>query len=121
MKVTHAPSLEKLNTLGLETTASSLVEVETEEDVLMLPGFDPDRDFVLGGGSNVVFLSNVPGTVYLVRLAGIDITAEEGERATVDIGAGVGWHELVTWALESNLHGLENLALIPGTVGGAPI
>jgi len=121
MKVTHDLSLGKLNTLGLETTASSLVEIESEEDVLMLPGFNPDRDFVLGGGSNVVFLSDVPGSVYLVRLAGIDITAEEGDRVTVDAGAGVGWHELVTWALESKLHGLENLALIPGTVGGAPI
>jgi len=121
MNVIHNPTLQELNTLGLAATASSLVEIESEEDVLLLPGFNPDRDFVLGGGSNVVFLSNVPGTVYLIQLNGIDITAHDDERVLVDAGAGVGWHELVTWALESKLHGLENLALIPGTVGGAPI
>lgn len=121
MKVTPNPSLEGLNTLRLAASAHSLVEIENEEDVVLLPCFEPDRDLVLGGGSNVVFLSDVPGTVYLNRLPGIDVVEENEGRVIVEAGAGVGWHELVMWSVGRGLGGIENLALIPGSVGAAPI
>ena len=73
MKITDRPSLKSLNTFGLDASALSLVEIESEEDVLALPGFDPAFDLILGGGSNVVFLTDVPGTVYLNRIRGIKI------------------------------------------------
>ena len=121
MKVTPSPSLKSLNTFGLDASAHSLVTIESEEDILALPGFDPAFDLVLGGGSNVVFLSNVPGTVYLNRIRGRRIVRESGDTVAVDAGAGENWHELVLWTLEQGLNGLENLSLIPGSVGAAPI
>jgi UDP-N-acetylmuramate dehydrogenase len=121
MKVTERPSLKHLNTFGLDARAAALVEIENEEDLLGIPGIDPLRDFVLGGGSNVVFLGDVPGTVYRNRIRGIDIVGEENGRVLVEAGAGEDWHGLVCWTLGRGLAGLENLSLIPGTVGAAPI
>lgn len=121
MKHTARPSLQSLNTFGLDASAYALVEIESEEDVLALPGFDPARDLVLGGGSNVVFLSDVPGTVYLNRIRGLEIIGEDADTVTVEAGAGENWHELVLWSLVQGLNGLENLSLIPGSVGAAPI
>lgn len=121
MKVSANPSLKNLNTFGLEASAQRLIEIESEEDVLALPGFDPSFDMVLGGGSNVVFLSDVPGTVYLNRISGINPVREDGEKVFLDVGAGESWHGLVQWSLDQGFCGLENLSLIPGSVGAAPI
>lgn len=121
MKITGQPSLKSLNTFGLESSAASLVEIESEEDVLALPGFDPAFDLILGGGSNVVFLSDVPGTVYLNRIQGIEVVGESDGRVYLEVGAGEIWHRLVMWSLERGLNGLENLSLIPGSTGAAPI
>jgi UDP-N-acetylmuramate dehydrogenase len=121
MKATPNPSLRSLNTFGLDASAASLVEIESEEDILALPGFDPAFDLVLGGGSNVVFLSDVPGTVYLNRIPGMAAVEQDGDDVFVEAGAGEDWHRLVLWSLEQGLSGLENLSLIPGSVGAAPI
>ena len=121
MKFTERPSLKPFNTFGLDCRAAALVELESEEDLLAVPGFNPHRDFVLGGGSNVVLLDDVPGTVYLNRISGLEIIGEDGERALVEAGAGENWHGLVRWSLDQGLCGLENLSLIPGSVGAAPI
>lgn len=121
MKVTEQPSLKSLNTFGLESSAALLVEIESEEDVLALPGFDPAFDLILGGGSNVVFLSDVPGTVYLNRIHGIEMAGESDDLVHIEVGAGEFWHRLVMWSLERGLNGLENLSLIPGSAGAAPI
>lgn len=121
MKVVEHPSLLALNTFGVDAHAGLLVEVENEEDVLAVPGFDPARDFVLGGGSNVLFVSDVPGTVVLNRISGIEVVAQDEQQALVEVGAGEVWHGLVTWSLRQGLYGLENLALIPGLAGAAPL
>ena len=121
MKFTERPSLKPFNTFGLDCRAAALIEIESEEDLLGLPGLDPKRDFVLGGGSNVVLLGDVPGTVYLNRIAGIGIIGEDSGSVQVEAGAGENWHGLVSWSLEQGLCGLENLSLIPGSVGAAPI
>lgn len=121
MKVTEHPSLKSLNTFGLDSSALSLVEIESEEDVLALPGFDPAFDLILGGGSNVVFLSDVPGTVYLNRIGGIEVVDESDGLVYIEAGAGENWHQLVMWSLDQGLNGLENLSLIPGSTGAAPI
>ncbi|MDX1555368.1 MAG: UDP-N-acetylenolpyruvoylglucosamine reductase, partial [Xanthomonadales bacterium] len=63
MKVLETPSLRSLNTFGVPARAALLIEVESEEDVLALPPFDPARDLQLGGGSNLLLVSDVPGTV----------------------------------------------------------
>lgn len=121
MKVVEHPSLLALNTFGVAAHASLLVEVENDEDVLSVPRFDPAQDFVLGGGSNVLFVSDVPGTVLLNRISGIEVVAQDEQQALVEVGAGEIWHGLVTWSLRQGLYGLENLALIPGLAGAAPM
>ena len=121
MKVTERPSLQALNTFGVAARADLLVTLETEEDVLALPPFDPRRDLVLGDGSNVLFVSDVPGSVIHNRIAGRAIVAEDGESALLEVGAGENWHRLVRWTLRAGLCGLENLSLIPGCAGAAPI
>jgi UDP-N-acetylmuramate dehydrogenase len=76
---------------------------------------------VLGGGSNLLFAGDPPGTVIALETRGISIVEEDGDLAVVRVDAGATWHEFVLWSLEQGLCGLENLALIPGTVGAAPI
>jgi UDP-N-acetylmuramate dehydrogenase len=121
MKVLERTSLKSLNTFGVEVSAGLLLTIETEEDLLSLPAFDPRKDIVLGGGSNVLFVSDIPGTVFLNRIAGKDIVREHDGYAQLEVGAGENWHQLVRWSLDQGLSGLENLSLIPGLAGAAPI
>ena len=76
---------------------------------------------VLGGGSNLLFAGDAPGPVLSLQARGIAIVGDAGDRAVVRAEGGAQWHALVRWTLEHGLCGLENLALIPGTVGAAPI
>ncbi len=121
MKVTEHPSLKALNSFGVESSARLMVTLEQEEDLLTLPRFNPDTDVLLGGGSNVLFASDVPGTILLNRLQGRSIVRQDSSHAWVDAGAGENWNELVHWTLENGLSGLENLTMIPGLAGAAPI
>jgi UDP-N-acetylmuramate dehydrogenase len=121
MKVLERPSLKALNSFGVETSAGLLLTIDTEEDLLSLPAFDPGKDFVLGGGSNVLFASDVPGTVFLNRILGKEIISEHDDSVQVEAGAGEDWHHLVRWSLTQGLSGLENLSLIPGLAGASPI
>ena len=114
-------SLRMRNTFGVEATAPLLVEVA---DAAKLPGVlarhAGDAPMLLGGGSNLLFAGNPPGAVIALATRGIAMT-EDGEVAIVRADAGATWHEFVLWTLRHGLCGLENLALIPGTVGAAPI
>jgi UDP-N-acetylmuramate dehydrogenase len=121
MKVTEHPSLRTFNTFGVVASAGLLIALENEEELLPLPAFDPDRDLILGGGSNVLFVSDVPGTVFHNRISGRDIVKTDDDHAWIEAGAGENWHALVRWTLENGLSGLENLSLIPGLAGAAPI
>ncbi|MGD8359374.1 MAG: UDP-N-acetylmuramate dehydrogenase, partial [Lysobacterales bacterium] len=121
MKITEHPELKSLNTFGVSASAALLLAIEHEEDILDLPRFDPATDLVLGGGSNVVLAGNVPGTVFLNRIRGRAIVEDRGDNALVEVGAGENWHALVRWSLDEGLCGLENLSLIPGQAGAAPI
>jgi UDP-N-acetylmuramate dehydrogenase len=121
MKVAERASLAPLNSFGVAATAGLLITIEQEEDVLELPPFNPARDLVLGDGSNILFAGDVPGTVLHNRIPGRSIVDDDGAAATLEVGAGENWHALVRWTLEQGLFGLENLSLIPGSAGAAPI
>ena len=116
--------LEARNTFGVPATAPMLVEVA---DVAALPelfGYAMLRDgpvLVLGGGSNLLFAGDPPGAALALTAQRIDILEDDGATAIVRADAGVVWHDFVLWTLGHGLCGLENLALIPGTVGAAPI
>ncbi len=121
MKVFERPSLKELNTFGVEALAALRIDIESEEDVLALPSFEPSRDLLLGGGSNVLLVSDVPGTVFLNRIAGRDVVEQTDGQVVVEVGAGENWHEFVTWCVSRGFSGVENLSLIPGSAGAAPL
>jgi UDP-N-acetylmuramate dehydrogenase len=124
MKRTRDASLKRLNSFGVEARAGELIVLETDADLQAFAAdfhFDPEGDLVLGGGSNILFAGDVGGCVVLNRLAGKTIVEDDGKTAVVDVAAGENWHGLVTWSLEQNLAGIENLSLIPGLAGAAPI
>ena len=121
MKVTEKPSLQGLNTFGVDASAQLMLTLESEEDLLSLPPFDPGRDLLLGGGSNLLLAGDVPGTVLQNRILGKEILESGQHHATIEVGAGENWHEMVTWSLSRGFSGLENLSLIPGLAGAAPI
>ena len=116
--------LDARNTFGVAARAPMLVEVADAAALPELFGYAMLRDhplLVLGGGSNLLFAGDAPGAVLALTAQRIAIVDENGDRAIVRADAGVEWHALVLWTLGHGLAGLENLALIPGTVGAAPI
>jgi len=116
--------LQACNTFGIVAKAFSLVRVRGESDVqavLADPGLGPAPKFVLGGGSNVVLTGDVKPMVLKVEIPGRRLVAETAKTWVVEAGAGENWHDFVTWTLEQGWPGLENLALIPGTVGASPV
>jgi UDP-N-acetylmuramate dehydrogenase len=117
-------SLRTLNTFGLPAVAQHLVRVRHEADVRHVvdhPRWGRAPKFVLGGGSNIVFTHDVEDLVIKVEVPGIRLVAETPEAWIVEAGAGESWHDVVAWTLDHGYPGLENLALIPGTVGAAPV
>lgn len=123
MKLQEHASLCDLTTLALPATARWLATLETSDDLEALRcdlRWAGQPRLVLGGGSNVLFTCNFDGLVVLNRLRGIEVV-DEGESWLLHVAAGENWHELVRTTLERGMAGLENLALIPGCVGAAPV
>ena len=117
-------SLKHLNSFSVEARADRLLILESEHDLQSftdLHHFDPQHDLILGGGSNVLFAGDVAGSVILNRVTGRKIIKDSGSQVLVEACGGENWHQLVLWCLEQGLSGIENLSLIPGLVGAAPI
>jgi UDP-N-acetylmuramate dehydrogenase len=125
MKVRQQADLTHLNTFGIAARAPLLFEIESEEDLLEAPALQPGRDLLLGGGSNILLLSDsqegLPGHVLANRINGIALLDQDQDSVLVEVGAGENWHALVWHCLQQGWHGLENLALIPGLAGAAPV
>ncbi|MCC8375091.1 MULTISPECIES: UDP-N-acetylmuramate dehydrogenase [Photorhabdus] len=116
-------SLKEFNTFGLSAYAKRLDIAESAESLLALwqkAKSEKQPVLLLGGGSNVLFTANFEGTVILNRIMGIQ-QRETDESWHLHVGAGENWHELVCHSLKNQIYGLENLALIPGCSGAAPI
>ena len=116
--------LKAHNTFGFDVRAQFACRIEREEQ-LMVAVRDPRAAglprLVLGGGSNVVLTGDFGGLVLLIALRGRRVAREDDDAWYVEAAGGEPWHEFVAWTLAQGLPGLENLALIPGTVGAAPI
>ncbi len=121
--VLESGNLSGRNTLGLTAQADRVVAIthamQLEQALIDARPFGPIT--VLGGGSNVVMHPVQLGTVLLMNIKGRELRADDGDRVVLRVGAGENWHELVLWCHHHGLHGLANLALIPGSVGAAPI
>jgi UDP-N-acetylmuramate dehydrogenase len=119
----HAP-LGARNTFGVEAQAELFADVRSErglEELLAAPWAQGLPLLVLGEGSNLLLVGDVPGLVLSLGLAGIRIEDDAGERVRVVAEAGERWDDLVRWSVGHGLHGIENMALIPGSVGACPI
>lgn len=120
----HGQPLAALNTFGIVATAKAYLPVSGVADlaaVLADPALRAMPRIVLGGGSNIVFTGAVDVLVLHMQNRGMHRTAEDDDYVYVTAAAGERWHDLVMWTLAEGLGGLENLSLIPGTVGAAPI
>jgi len=117
-------SLRTFNTFGLPSCAQTLVRIGTEADVKKVVN-DPELGrapkFILGGGSNLVLTQDVDLCVLKIEIKGRRLLDTRDDAWIVEIGAGESWHDTVQWCLDQGLPGLENMALIPGTVGAAPV
>ncbi len=115
-------SLKPYNSFGIDVQADWLANIESEEQLLTIIDDLPNaQKLILGGGSNVLFLDDFKGTVLLNNIKGKEIISEDDNQITLKIKGGENWHELVMWSVEKGYGGIENLALIPGKVGTAPI
>ena len=115
-------SLKAYNSFGVAAKAALFAVAKTIED---LQSILKDKRFasawILGGGSNTLFCNTPKTPIIHLAISGVEITEDQGDEVVIKAGAGVNWHELVLWSLEKGFGGLENLALIPGNVGAAPI
>ena len=127
-RYTEEARLDARNTFGVAARAPLLVEVGDAgalpavlADGMLRDGMRGGELLVLGGGSNLLFAGDAPGPVLALAATGMRLLADHGDFAIVRADAGASWDAFVRWTLAQGLSGLENLALIPGTVGAAPI
>ena len=118
----HQISLRTRNSFGVDQQAARLVEFETPEDLrtLFAAGI-PEKWTVLAGGNNILFTRDYDGVLLTPVARGITLLSDDGDEVRVRADAGVEWDDLVEWAVGRGLWGLENLSLIPGKAGAAPV
>ncbi len=124
MQLEHGVSLKPYNTFGLPAVADTLVRIRSDADVRRVvdhPVHGRAPKFILGGGSNIILTRDMPQLVLKIEVPGRRVVGERDDAVIVEAGAGENWHAFVAWTLDQGLGGLENLALIPGTVGACPV
>ena len=124
MHIESGVSLKPYNTFGLPAVAHTLVRITSDADVRRVvddPVLGRAPKFVLGGGSNIILTRDMPQVVLKVEVRGLRLVEERADAWIIEAGAGEDWHALVACTLAQGWPGLENLALIPGTVGAAPV
>lgn len=114
-------SLEPYNTFGIDVKAACFVSATTEDELRKALLSDHPEKFILGGGSNMLLTGDLDALVIHIALKGIEIIKKEDHTALVRVAAGENWHSFVQWAIDHDLGGVENLSLIPGNTGTAPI
>lgn len=124
LAVQHDVSLKPYNTFGIDVRARELVDVQSDADARAALAHAQARGLpvlVIGGGSNLLLTGDVQALVLRMASRGVRVVEDDGERVVVEAQAGEPWHPFVLHTLGMGLAGLENLSLIPGTVGAAPM
>jgi UDP-N-acetylmuramate dehydrogenase len=124
MAVEHGANLKAFNTFGLPCVAQTLVRITSDADVRRVvddPVLGVDPKFILGGGSNLVLTQDINACVLKIEVMGKRLLETRDDAWIIEVGAGESWHDTVQWSLDQGYGGLENMALIPGTVGAAPV
>jgi UDP-N-acetylmuramate dehydrogenase len=114
-------SLKSLNSFAIDSHCQAIYYIRHENDLLPFYGWNPRDYYILGAGSNVLLMSELSRPVLKVEIKGREIIHDEGDTVIIRVGAGENWHQLVEWTMQQGFYGLENLSLIPGTVGAAPV
>jgi UDP-N-acetylmuramate dehydrogenase len=115
-------SLKPYNSFGIDVYAAELVIIDTLEQLKELLPYIKEKQFMfLGGGSNVLFTKDYKGIIIINKIKGKEIVFQDKDKIVVSALSGELWHEFVLWTLENEAFGLENLSLIPGSVGAAPM
>lgn len=122
MQVEQNISLRQFNSFGIDVKAKRLAAFQTETQLKeLLHASAQEQRLVLGGGSNILFTKDVDGWVLKNEINGIELVNEDDAFVYVRAGAGVNWHAFVLYCIERNWAGIENLSLIPGSVGASPM
>lgn len=123
MTTTENISLKNYNTFGIDVAAAKMIVIQQEADIVdFISTKEQDTDFlILGGGSNLLFTQDVQGCVLKNEIKGVKLVSETKDEVYIKVGAGENWHKVVLHCVAMNWGGLENLSLIPGCVGAAPI
>lgn len=124
MIIENNTSLQSFNTFGIDATARHFVEINSSKELDVLrkePVFQNNERLILGGGSNMLIVSDYEGLVLKNNITGITNIKEDEDYVWIEAGAGENWHAFVLNVIDRGLGGVENLSLIPGTVGAAPI
>ena len=124
VKMEKNKSLRNLNTFGIDVTAKYFVSISSVEELKELSNthtFNEEYLLILGGGSNILLTKDFHGIVLKNNIMGIKVVEETENDVLIEIGAGENWHQLVLFCIKNNFGGIENLSLIPGNVGAAPM
>jgi len=124
IQIEHDVNLQPYNSFKVKATARHLVRITSLSDLQEListPIYKENKRFILGGGSNVVFIHDFDGLVIKSEETKMTVVEENDDLVTIRVSSGMVWHDLVMTCLKNNWGGIENLSLIPGTVGAAPI
>ena len=121
MEIHRNSSLKKFNTFNVDELAQLIIEIDNISDLPNILSNKKDEILVLGGGSNILFTKPYNGLIINLKNKGKKIIQEDENTVLVEVSAGENWHEFVLWAIRNNYGGLENLSLIPGNLGAAPI
>ena len=117
-------SLKNHNTFGIDAKAKYFAKFDSLfalKEIISSEIFQNNKSFIIGGGSNILLTKDFEGLILHNKIEGICILKDNENDITVEIGGGVDWHDFVIWSVSQELSGVENLALIPGTVGASPI
>lgn len=124
MIFTENTSLKDYTTFGVEVSARYFASFSDESmlrEIVRSQEWKDNKHYILGGGSNILFTEDFDGVVIKNDVRGVEIVKQDDDFVWVRVGSGESWHEFVLWAVNHQYWGIENLALIPGTVGAAPV
>ncbi len=122
MNISRNTSLKSYNTFGIDVKAKQFISINTIDELRQVLKQNYSGDlFILGGGSNMLLTKDIDATVIHINILGKRILRKTKNNVFVEALAGENWHQFVLWTLENNWAGLENLSLIPGNIGTAPI
>ena len=122
MDIKENYSLKKYNSFNIDVVAKEFIQINSVKELIDLQkNLKNKNKLFIGGGSNILFTNNFEGLVVHINLKGISVKKINENFSEIKVMSGENWNELVNWCIENNLGGIENLSLIPGSVGAAPI